>query len=253
MPTNIRLARAAAIIRIQRKLERDSFPRFQMALIVSLTGAFGFLCSFLLLRGGVESMALRYPLALLAAYLFFLFLLWLWLRTKASDYLDVLNYVDLSPDRGQGGLHTAYSPGGGQFGGAGASGSFDAPVSSASSIDSSPGIGDVAGSAFDADELVIPLIAIFLAIALAFASLYVVYMAPSLFAEVLFDGVLSYTLYRHLRAGDAAHWLSTAFRRTVLPFGLTALVLAGVGSALAAYAPGAHSLGEAIQRVSSSK
>lgn len=45
---------------------------------------------------------------------------------------------------------------------------------------------------------------------------------------------------------DCSHWLGTAFRCTVLPFALTALFLMAVGAALGAYAPGAHSLGEAL-------
>ena len=94
--------------------------------------------------------------------------------------------------------------------------------------------------------MAIPLLAIGLAIGLAFASLYVVYLAPALFAELLFDGVLSYTLYRRLRNTDSSHWLSTAFRRTVLPFALTAVFVALVGAGLAAYAPGAQTLGQAL-------
>ncbi|MCE2945730.1 MAG: hypothetical protein LXA50_01510 [Betaproteobacteria bacterium] len=68
-----------------------------------------------------------------------------------------------------------------------------------------------------------------------------------LFAELLFDGALSYTLYRNLRGADQAHWLSTAFRRTVLPFCLTAVFLAAVGYCLHLYAPAARTLGEALE------
>lgn len=60
---------------LQRHLEADSYPRLQMGLIVALTGGVGLLCSFVLLRLGMSTMALRYPLALLGAYAFFLFLL----------------------------------------------------------------------------------------------------------------------------------------------------------------------------------
>jgi len=73
-----------------------------------------------------------------------------------------------------------------------------------------------------------------------------VYLAPALFAELLFDGVLSYTLYRRLRTADSAHWLTTAFRRTIVPFALTALFLAIVGAAMGAWAPGAHTLGAVL-------
>ncbi|MDP1792256.1 MAG: hypothetical protein Q8L12_16940 [Methylibium sp.] len=80
--------------------------------------------------------------------------------------------------------------------------------------------------------------------------IYVVYVAPVLFAELLLDGALSYTLYRRLRAGDdSPHWFTTALRRTALPFALTAVFLAIVGMALSAYAPGARSLGEAWSNV----
>lgn len=252
MARNIRITRSLAIVRLQRQLERKSYPRLQMGFIVALTGAAGWLCSFLLLHTGVNSMALRYPLALGGAYVAFLFLLWVWLRTSASDYADLPDLTDLVP-RGSGGpLPSMASGGGGDFGGGGASGSFGGPTwdDAAMEAPSEPGVlsavGDAAGSSFDADELAIPLIAIALAVGLALASLYVVYLAPALFAELLFDGVLSYTLYRRLRTADSQHWLGTAFRRTVLPFGLTAVFLVAVGAALGAYAPGAHSLSEAF-------
>ena len=69
--------RALAIQRVKDRLARDSFPRIQMVLLVALTGGFGLLASFTMLQFGVDSMALRYPLALAFAYVFFLFLIWL--------------------------------------------------------------------------------------------------------------------------------------------------------------------------------
>ena len=104
----------------------------------------------------------------------------------------------------------------------------------------------------DVGELAIPLLAIAMAVGMALASLYVVYLAPSLFAEVLFDGVLSYGLYRRLRQLESRHWLETAVRKTALPFVLTAVFLCIVGAALTAFAPGAHSLAEALQQASAS-
>jgi len=255
-----RLTRSLVVLRLQRELEEGSWPRLQMSLIVALTGAAGLLFSFLLLRAGVEGMALRYPLALAGAYAVFLFLLWLWLRTQASDYGDVPDPTGLLPDPGGGGGSCEASlpmqaGGGGDFGGGGASASFDGPGSGWAGGEASPpsssssSIGDAVGS-FDAAELAIPLIAVALAVGLALASLYVVYVAPVLFAELLLDGALSYTLYRRLRAGDdSPHWFTTALRRTALPFALTAVFLAAVGWALSAYAPGARSLGEALHPV----
>ncbi|WP_235580960.1 hypothetical protein [Pseudorhodoferax sp. Leaf265] len=235
--------RARAIRQMTERLSRDAFPRLQMALIVALTGGFGLLASFVLLRLGLDAMALRYPLALCCAYGFFLFLVWLWLRTNAADYVDLVDVpgpLPRLPERMPG----FQSGGGGDFGGGGASAAFDS-----ASVDASPmgPLGNAASTAAEGDELAIPLLAIVLAVGLALASLYVVYIAPVLFAEVLVDGALSYALFRHLRGQDPAHWLSTTVRRTVLPFAATAVFVALVGVAMTAYAPGARSIGEVLE------
>jgi len=247
MPRPFHLTRSHAILRLKRRLEQDSFPRIQMSLIVGLTGTAGLLFSFVMLELGVTSMALRYPLALLMAYGVFLLLLWLWLRTKAEDYLDIPDLSGLVPN-GSGGGTPAFKGNGGDFGGGGASGSFDgsasfAPVES----DSSP-LAEAAGAVDGADELAIPLIAVAFALGLALASLYVVYAAPMLFAELLVDGALSYALYRKIKAIDTPRWLESAVRRTALPFVLTGVFVSITGAAMASYAPGAHSIGQVIQQ-----
>ena len=242
-----------------RKLEWDGFPRLQMLFLVLLTGAAGMVASYFLLRAGVDSMFLRYPLSVGGAYLVFLLLLWLWLRTKASDYIDAP--IDLPlPGRGAGhGVEhgEVFAGGGGQFGGGGASGKFE--LNEPLPAPSLPGINlkaDTAGEAVGealggADEGVVPLvIAVLLALVAAaflFAALYIVYLAPALFAELLVDGALSASLYRRLRGLQTRHWLESAVRRTVLPFAITALVLAAVGYAFQSYAPEADSLGEVLQ------
>lgn len=246
MPRRLHLTRSHAILRLKRRLEQDSFPRIQMSLIVGLTGAAGLLFSFIMLELNVTSMALRYPLALLMAYGIFLLLLWLWLRTKAEDYVDIPDLSGLVP-QGSGGGFPEFEGGGGNFGGGGASGSFDGPVSFAPvESDSSP-LSEAAGAVDGADELAIPLIAIAFALGLALASLYVVYAAPMLFAELLVDGALSYALYRRIKAADSPHWLESAVRRTALPFVLTGVFVSATGAAMAAYAPGAQSIGQVIQ------
>ena len=241
--------RSTVLHDVQRKLEETSFPRVEMSLIVGLTGGIGLLCSFLLLRGGVDSMAIRYPVALAVAYMFFLGSLWLWMRTRAEDYLDLPDLTDLAPKRAGSGEPEVFSSGrGGEFDGGGASGTFEGPGPSLHAADSSSSAASNAEISLDLDpgDAAIPIVAVVLAVGLAFASLYVVYVAPALFAELLFDGVLSYSLYRHLRALHAKHWLATALRRTALPFGITAVFLAVAGVAMTAYAPGARSVGEVV-------
>jgi len=241
MPRRLHLTRYHAILRLKRRLEQDSFPRIQMSLIVGVTGAAGLLFSFVMLELGVTSMALRYPLALLMAYGVFLLLLWLWLRTKAEDYLDIPDFSG-SGSSGSGDCTPAFEGSGGHFGGGGASGSFDMPTGA----DSSP-LSDAVGAVGDADELAIPLLVIVFAVGLALASFYVVYVAPMLFAELLVDSALSYALYRRIKATDSPHWVESAVRRTALPFVLTAVFVSATGAAMAAYAPGAHSIGQVVQ------
>ena len=98
----------------------------------------------------------------------------------------------------------------------------------------------------DADEFAVPFAALLLLVGMVLASFYVVWIAPVLFAELLVDGTLSYGLYRCLRRGDR-HWLRSAWRRTWLPFLLTAIFAALVGMALGEIAPGTRSLGEVVQ------
>jgi hypothetical protein len=185
--------RSEAVARMRERLERHGFPRLQMALIVGLTGGFGLLASWALLQAGLLRMGLRYPLALGCAYLFFLFLIWLWLRTQAGDWADAAQVPDVWP-----------------------SGPSHATSSSGSEMGDALG---AVGSVGEADELAIPLLLLALAVGLALAMCYVVYIAPVLLAGTV--------------------------RRTAWPFVLTALLLAGVGAGLSHWAPGAHTLGEA--------
>lgn len=226
----------------RREVERQRFhletfgqPRLQMMLIVALTGLGGFLASFVMLHLGVSSMALRYPLAVGAAYLVFLILLWLWLRTTRDDY-----------DIEDPGIDTGRGRSGGESG-------SDCGVSSAppESADAS-GLGDVGEALGGADEFALPLIVLALAAALLFASGWIVYSAPLLFAELLVDGVLAASLYRRLKGGDPGletrHWLETAVRRTGWPFAATALVFCIAGAVMHQLAPEARSIGGFIHR-----
>lgn len=246
--------RSQAVLRAQRRLETHSYPRLQMTLIAALTGGVGFLASYVLLNLGLDTMALRYPAALALAYVMFLFFVWLWLRTDAEDYGDMGDFLANMPTSSGGGCKpdvTMQSGGGGDFAGAGASGSFDGPQTLAhEDAAAAEGIGEAIGSVADTDGFAIPLIAIVMALGLALASFYVIYIAPTLLAEVFVDSALSYGLYRYIRGDDPQHWLATAVRRTILPFCGTALFLVIIGAAMAAYVPGARSISEVIHQVS---
>lgn len=249
--------RAQALARVESRLRRHGFPRLQMLFLVSLTGVFGLLSSYCMLSLGLDAMALRYPLALACAYLFFLFLIWLWLRTNAQDYQDIPDLTGLGPsDAGCAPPADCTSGGGGDFAGGGATGSFDSASVTSNALHEGAGkaLAEAAGSIGEAEEFAIPLaviaIAVALAAGLAFASLYIVYIAPVLFAEVLLDGVLAYALFRRLRSEDRRHWLTSAVRSTPAPFALTAVFVALSGWAMTWYAPQATSIGQVIEHAS---
>src|SRR5436309_5947067 len=76
---DVNLNQSRAVDRLRARILRHGTPRLQMGLIVTITGLAGFLSSVALLRTGVTSMAVRYPLAATIAYLVFLAQLRIWL------------------------------------------------------------------------------------------------------------------------------------------------------------------------------
>lgn len=247
-------SRQREVARIQSALERHSFPRLQMTLLVGITGACGFVTSYVLLHLGMLTMWSRYLAAFGVAYLAFLALLWLWLRTRLDDYLDLTDFTWSNVSTGGGGSADAGDialPGirsdSGNVGGGGATAGFDAPAGPIGySSRVTDAVGGAVGSVADTDELAIPLLVLALAAALFLSSIYMVYTAPTLFAEVAVDGIFAAGLYRKLRGLEPEHWLQTAIKRTILPFALTAALVSGIGWGLGQAAPGAHTLSEAL-------
>ena len=244
-----RFNRIKEVTRMRMRLERESYPRFHMFLLMLLTGVSGFIASFSFLQLGLETMWLRYLIAIGVAYIVFLGLLWLWLRTKAEDYIDIPDPGSFVTSGESHSYSTYYDGEGGSFGGGGASASFDdVGVADSISIDDGAAdtVGDVVGGAASADELAIPLLLLIGFLALLLSSLWIVYAAPVLLAELLVDGVLIAGLYRHVRKQNAQHWVETALRRTAWPFLITAVVIAISGYGLQSYVPEAKSIGDVI-------
>lgn len=263
-------ARTREVARLRRLLERAHSPRLHMVLIVSLTGAAGFLASATLRKFGIDALWLRYLLAVVLAYGAFLVLLWVWLYVRRDDLLDASDALDivdvpggpapnavatLPPEPGSEGF------GGGAFGGGGAGGSFDdagAPVGDAppsyAADPAGAGVSDgptgAASGVFDLDDLAFVLVAVAALAGALWAALWLVWGAPLLLAEVLFDAALAAGLYRRLRDVRGEHWLRTALRRTAAPFAALAILLALSGAVLQDLAPEAGSIGEVFELLS---
>ena len=265
--------RRRQVERVRRLLLRQGMPRLQMSLILFVTGLSGFLASFALLHAGVSRMWLRYPVAVLLAYAAFLLLLRLWLfyqerrgRQSSADFdlsgADGVS-LDLSADVG-GAVADAGFGGGGDFAGAGAGGNWGGPdtcsvgaaapesFGGSSSGGGGSGLLDGLDVGIDGDEGCLFVIALLLLIVGGLlASLYVVYLAPALLAEILVDGLLVSGLYRRVKDPVPGNWLLGAVRRTLVPVLLTLVCFIAAGYLLNYIAPEARTIREVWRGIKS--
>jgi hypothetical protein len=247
------------IQKIRRRLVNRSFPRLQMSLMVSLTGAAGFVASYLLLQLGVTTLWLRYLLACGLAYGVFFGLLRLWMHWQLDTPLASSSSapsLDLPlPSLGEGGGADVVGDAmasGGEFAGGGASTSFDDGVLNAG-VDVLPSSGSSGGGLdldLDVDSdlaaLVLPVVLVIALGVMIFSIFSLISVAPDLLAELLLDGTLSAGLYRKLRHQPEQNWVKSALRHTIKPFLATTVLLTGSGWLIGLIAPEAHTLRQAL-------
>jgi hypothetical protein len=253
--------------RVEQLLLATSFPRLHMVLILSLSAVGAFLTSATLVSLGLSSMGLRYTLAVVGGYLFFLSFVRVWIayqtrswsfgrrarhtRQEGNQSLDIGN-IDLPDLSALGGSSSSaeagFSGGGGAFGGAGSSSSFDGGVvtegSSSSALD---GVGSA-----DGEGVVIVIAAVALLgglIALGF----VVYSSPILLAEVLLDVAVVGAIYRKNQRHERGHWAAGVLGRTYKPALVLALFTAIFGFAVQSLAPEQRTLGAVLEAHEASK
>jgi hypothetical protein len=227
-----------------------------------------------LLRLGLRVLWLRYVVAIGLAYGVFLMLVGAWLaiqrrkrdvrrrsRSPGSGLGDVIDVPGFGGSFGGGGGTSGgggFRPGGGSFGGGGASAGFDGGASSVAPLATpsagvSGGGGRGGGGGFnldlDGDELVV-ILAVVAAIGAAIAaSVYVIVSAPTLLAEVMFDGALSAGLYRRLRVLNHHQWWEDAIQHTWIPASIVAAFFGLAGYLMQRLMPGAVSVGTVLRRI----
>lgn len=238
---------------IRRRLLRRSMPRFQVSMILLLTGLAGFLTSYTLLHLGILRMWLRYPVAILVAYCVFLLLLrlWLFLQRRSLDIDFDPSVLDFYSPASTGTGESFEFGGGGDFGGGGAGGSWGGDVSSTTSGSGGGSLSDSISFDLDLEEGWLIVIAIVALIGGLIASFYIIYIAPALLAEILVDGALVAGLYKRVKRIEQRHWLQTAVRRTLWPALLAAIFFTLAGYALQKAVPEANSMGEVWRHVRS--
>lgn len=191
--------------------------------LLLVTGGVGFLTSAGMLRLGVREMWIRYPVAVLLAYITFIALIRLWAegeRNRADAHRE-LERID------------------------------SADADHRPSPDSS-GWEWLDGADFcpsHLDEGCLPVLILGALLALVVALSAVVCAAPGLLAEVFLDVVLVAALYRRLSHIEHRHWLATAIRRTWMPAFSAAVVLALAGALMQALVPEARSIGKVWEQL----
>ena len=247
--------RQQAIAALEKYLSSQSLPRLQVALLLSVAGLAGFLASFLLLRLGLTVMWLRYPAAILFAYAIFLLLLrlWLWARTPSNrDYeldFDLLDFDDAAAEALSRAGNLRLVVGDTVSGKRIELSELNAAPPASLSSSNKGSLLDGLNIDVDLEEGWLVVIAIVALLGALLASLYVVYTAPILLAEIMLDGLLLAGLYKRLAGIERRHWLRAAIGRTWLPVLLVVIFFTIAGVALSLAAPGARSIGEVWRQV----
>jgi hypothetical protein len=239
------------IARIERFIEARRHPRLMLFVIVLLTGITAFAASLLFWHLGVAWMWLRYPMTVTLAYIVFVLLVWLWLRSQ-EDHADVPDLSSLDPgalgSSGHAGecVHGA----GGDFAGAGASAGFDSgaatEVAATGGSGVTRGVAEVAvhGAAAAGEGCAVVLLVGLIGLVIGGLFFGVLAFAPGMLAEFALDAALMTLLYRRMRRPNEPYLWRAIVRRSRAAFIATAVVASVAGAMMQWVAPHTTTLGE---------
>ena len=229
--------REAQVEELAQHLRRHKRPRLAMACLLTVSSLAGLLTSYVLLKAGVDKMAWRYPLSVVASYSALLLQLWAWLTISKNAAMDVAGRMV-----------------------EGASDALSLSTASADAASQAGSAADMVDLGIVADEGAVFFWIILVAIVVMFSAGYLVYVAPSILADVMLDTAAGYGLLATMGKGSElsdfvgkAHWYERAVERTIVVFFITCAVMFFAGLALDHYAPGAHSLPEVIKHAQVSR
>ena len=233
-------SQATEIAHARQRLQRFGWPRLQMSVIVLVTAAVGLVSSHSLRLAGLDSMLLRYPLAIVAAYGVFLLLMWAWIRWRRDLQIDEVDVdlLDLATEEPQDWIGS-----GGGSSGAGSSASWESP--------SSPGLLNGLPNVELDGEAGLPVAAVLTLMAVAMIAVvaagWVIWSAPVLMAELMVDAAIAGGLYRRIRHMQAQGWWWLCVRHTIWPMCGVIVFFAAVGGFAQHVAPDATTLSEAVR------
>jgi len=210
-----------------------------------------------LMRAGIDTLALRWPLALAVAYAMFIGLLWLWCRwllSRGQADSDLgIDAPDADLDLGSGDA-LFRSGGGGDFGGGGATGTWGAEELGETAAEGAGKAAEatleIAASADEGIVIVVPLavvvgVAALIASALGLAvfGLFGIEVLLGVAVEIAIASAGGALAYRARREG----WLAYALARTRWPMLLLLAIFILLGVVIDHWLPQARSLPQAIR------
>jgi hypothetical protein len=207
------------IAAIRARVIEPGRPRLVVLVILSLAGAAAFTTSVAALRLGLDSMALRYPLATTIGYLTFVVLIRVWIALQRDEHVpDPADIADAGDTMSE--LLPSHRDG--------------------------PPEGDWFGGSFDIEEGWFVVLALACALGGVLALAYVIYIAPLLLAEVALDAALVSAVYRRLRREEIGWWAASVVRRTWIAATVLVVFMGIAGFALGQMAPDARSIGGVV-------
>lgn len=264
--------------RVAQIIDRSYFVRLHMFMILMAITLTGLVCSKLLLLFGVNSMAIRFGIAIIVSYFAFFLFIKLWLlyvcagnifrfgnkkNTNSSSLID-LDPVSVSLGTNSG--NTAQFSGfqGGSSGGGGAGGGFDCQgdpalgtaIVSGSDSAVTEGVGNAAGEAAGAvsgDGEGLGLIAIILLVALVLSVViaggYLIWCAPSIMSDAAFQVILATGLAGKVRQATESGWEISIIKSTWWIFLLVLLFSVGIGFTAQKFIPTAITVRDIFNQI----
>jgi hypothetical protein len=250
--------------KLQQLITSRFAVRWHMTLIIAVSFLAGLITTKFLLMVGNSPMLVRYPLALLIAYLVFLCGVWMWMqytgyaryfRKKHRDEYNDWN-IDLPNFMPDSAAKTDFVPShGGEFGGGGASGSWDAPSLESSSGDNLDIVGGAAEALGGAEEggcfiAILVLIGLTILAVIFGAGVYFIYEAPIILTEVAFEALLAGGLVHvSKRMRHDASWSGSVINVTWPAFAFVLIGSILFAFTVARYVPEAKTFSEVISKV----
>jgi hypothetical protein len=238
--------RGDTVALIRCELNARYYPRGEAFLIACFTALLAWAISAMLLHADVDSMLVRYPLAIAITYPFFVLFLWLW--CMRVDWFDVpsnvnpADFVNAPRPRG------TFGGQGGEFGGGGATDTWAEGGASSLSEGASAGALEVAAESGEFAPVAFVAAGAFAVSVFVFGLLgsivHFVWGAPSLLATLMLDAGMASAFYIYARSAIRNAWLGTALSRTLPGFIGLALVFALLGWGMQSVFPEAITLGD---------